>query len=607
MKTSNIEILKSCFRLLNKRDKSRLSQISAIQILLGVLDLLGVATIGILGSLSVSGIAAQEPGSKISALLDVLGLGGYRFQTQVAILGCVAGVFLLTKTLLSVYFSRKILVYLSLKSASVSSEIIRKILSGNIENSRVGTQAQTIYAISSGVDVVLLKIIATFIAMVSDASLLIIIGAGVLVVDTPAAIISILLLLITGLVLYKYMHVRAQELGNDSANLEIQNTELIMEMISTYREIHVRDRRANYVDRFDRARGELALTNVGINFQPLLSKYAVEAVVVLGAITISGFQFFLKDATHAIASLTIFLAAGTRIAPAFLRLQQSAVQIRGSLGMAWPTLELLKMNEQIVQKTFADTTLDSEHSGFTGSIVLKDLSFRYPKSEEFALSEISLSIPAGTFVAIVGPSGSGKSTLADAILGVNVPTKGEVVVSNVSPEHAIKRWPGAIGYVPQEVPIVRGSILRNVALGFESDERSEALAIAAVEKAQLTGFVKSKADGIWSEISESGQNLSGGQRQRIGIARALFTCPNLLVLDEATSSLDGITESEISTSILALKGTVTLVVIAHRLSTIRNADLVVYLNNGIVMAQGTFEEVRKAVPDFEIQANLMGL
>jgi ABC-type multidrug transport system fused ATPase/permease subunit len=157
------------------------------------------------------------------------------------------------------------------------------------------------------------------------------------------------------------------------------------------------------------------------------------------------------------------------------------------------------------------------------------------------------------------------------------------------------------------VPILNGTIFSNVSLGFDDSLANRALAMTALRAAQLDIFVGSQELGQDSPITEGGLNISGGQRQRIGIARALFTKPKLLILDEATSSLDGFTENEISKSIAALKGNMTLVVIAHRLSTIRNADMVVYLENGEVKSVGSFEEVRSSVPEFASQASLMGL
>jgi ABC-type multidrug transport system fused ATPase/permease subunit len=129
----------------------------------------------------------------------------------------------------------------------------------------------------------------------------------------------------------------------------------------------------------------------------------------------------------------------------------------------------------------------------------------------------------------------------------------------------------------------------------------------ALKIAHLDQFVADLPNGIDTQVGERGAKISGGQRQRLGIARAMFTRPLLLVLDEATSSLDGETEANISAAIHELRGSTTVVMIAHRLSTVRNSDIVVYLSEGKIMAKGTFDEVRNTVPDFDRQAKLMGL
>lgn len=177
----------------------------------------------------------------------------------------------------------------------------------------------------------------------------------------------------------------------------------------------------------------------------------------------------------------------------------------------------------------------------------------------------------------------------------------------MSPDDAIKTWPGALSYAPQEINYSNSTIFENVGFGYDRSEIDTELVEQALELAQLSDLVKSLPDGIQSRIGENASKLSGGQRQRLGIARALYTKPRLLVLDEATSSLDGQTELDISDAIFNLKGRVTVVTIAHRLSTVRNADLVIYLENGRILAQGTFNEVRNIVPNFDAQAKIMGL
>ena len=187
------------------------------------------------------------------------------------------------------------------------------------------------------------------------------------------------------------------------------------------------------------------------------------------------------------------------------------------------------------------------------------------------------------------------------------PDSGYISISGMAASDVAKKWPGALSYVPQDVMISNGSIVSNVKLGFPPDAGTDQMVQDALDAAQLSDFINSLPEGWLSKVGDRGTALSGGQRQRLGIARALFTKPKLLVLDEATSALDGETEANISTAIKSLKGEVTVILIAHRLSTIREADQVVYLENGKIISVGTFDEVRSAVPNFDHQASLMGL
>jgi ABC-type multidrug transport system fused ATPase/permease subunit len=192
-------------------------------------------------------------------------------------------------------------------------------------------------------------------------------------------------------------------------------------------------------------------------------------------------------------------------------------------------------------------------------------------------------------------------------MGILTPTDGEISISGFTPHEAVSKWPGAIAYVPQDVSIFNGTVLSNIALGFAPQEVPELQINKSLEVAKLLDFVNSLPQGIHTEVGENGSSFSGGQRQRLGIARALFTNPKLLVLDEATSALDGDTEIQVASAIRGLKGKTTILMIAHRLSTVRDADAVVYMENGKAIAIGSFEEVRLKVPEFDKQATLMGL
>jgi ABC-type multidrug transport system fused ATPase/permease subunit len=233
--------------------------------------------------------------------------------------------------------------------------------------------------------------------------------------------------------------------------------------------------------------------------------------------------------------------------------------------------------------------------------------FRYPGSPALTVSDINIQINPGEVVAFVGPSGAGKSTVIDIALGIIKPDNGNVIISGLAPLEAINKWPGSIAYVPQDVQIIDGSIRDNVAMGFSNIEQIDSLINDALEIAQLNKLLSEKKSDLSLQVGERGVKLSGGQRQRLGIARALYLKPKLIVFDEATSSLDGQTEEDISEAIFKLRGEVTVILIAHRLSTVKNADKIVYMENGKILAIGKFDEVRRSVPNFDTQASLMGI
>ena len=593
--------------VLNKNDQKKLSAIIVIQILMGALDLLGIIAIGLLGALSVTEIQGNQPGNRVSNALSILHVSSSSYQTQAIILSVGAVTLLVGRTILSIFFTRRILFFLSRRGAKISADLIARVLSQSLLAIQARTTQETLYAVTRGVQLIVLEVIATLVVLIADFSLLIIMGVGLFVVDPVTAIGTFIVFSLIAFFLYRFMHVQAGELGVKSSELNIISNEKIVEVFSSYRESVVRNRRDYYAREIGQLRYSLADTSARISFLPFVSKYVIETTVVLGALLIGAAQFLLQDVVHAVATLTIFLAAGTRIAPAVLRIQQGSIMIQGSLGAAMPTLDLIDQlgNSKLIENV--DDSLDVIHAGFQSDIQVENVSLTYPNKSSQAISKIDLSIPAGASVALVGSSGAGKTTFIDVLLGVLNPDEGKVLISKLPPLQAVAKWPGAVSYVPQDVVIATGTIRENIALGYPLKVATDELVLSALKVAHLEDFVGSLPQGVDTQVGERGAMISGGQRQRLGIARAMFTRPHLLVLDEATSSLDGETETSISEAIHALRGSTTVVIIAHRLSTVRNADIVVYLSEGKILATGTFDEVRRSVPDFDRQARLMGL
>jgi ABC-type multidrug transport system fused ATPase/permease subunit len=599
--------LSRAIKVLSRSDRKKIAVVTALQILMGGLDLLGVLAIGLLGALAVTGSQATLPDSREGAALKLLNIENVPFQTQAIILGTSAVLLLVGRTILSIFFTRRVLFFLSRRGAKISAELISRLLSQPLLVVQSRTIQETVYAVTTGVERIVLQVIASTVMWIADLALLVIMILGLLVVDPITAISTLIVFLLVGYYLFRIMHLRAGNLGIENSRLNIKSNEKIVEVFSSYRESVVRNRRDYYAREIGALRYLLADTSAEIGFLPYVSKYVIETTVVVGAVLLGAVQFLLEDSTHAVTTLAVFLAAGTRIAPAVLRLQQGTIYIKNGLGVAAPTLSLIEDlgNAPITENI--DDSVDVTHEGFLPEIVLKDVSLTYPGKQSPAIANVNLTISAGTAVAFVGPSGAGKTTLIDILLGVLNPTKGHVLISGLPPLAAVAKWPGAVSYVPQDVVIAAGTIRENVALGYPVRKADEDLVIEALKVAQLDKFINDLPVGINTQVGERGANISGGQRQRLGIARAMFTHPQLLVLDEATSSLDGETEAIISEAIHDLRGSTTVVIIAHRLSTVRNADKVVYLCDGNILASGTFEEVREAVPDFDRQAKIMGL
>lgn len=606
MKRNNF-VLHRSLMILEKKDRVKSLALVVIQIGLSFIDLLGVALFGVLGALAINGSASRAPGDRVSRLLEFLRIDQESIQSQAMIIGVLAASLLVFKTLLSIFLTRRTMFFLSRRGALITQVLVNKLLSRSIQEIQKRSMQENVYALSGGVSNITSGIIGTSISIASDLSLLLVMLVGLFIVDPLISVFTLVMFGSIAIGLYLVLQARARFLGEKQAVLSIFNIQLIQEVIGSYREAIVNGRRPYYVKEIGSKQNELATNSAEMGFMPSISKYVLEISLVIGTLVIGATQFARTDAARSVAVLSLFLAASTRIAPAVLRIQQGAIHIRSTYSAAEKTFELIEELKYIIPDKLDVADFVTNHDGFEGSVKLENVEFTYNNSKEPTIKETNLRIAPGQLVAFVGRSGVGKTTLIDLILGVLQPTSGRVIVNNSTPLDAIKLFPGAIAYVPQDVKLTVGTVRQNLTLGYKESEISDKIMWNALELAQLKSFVSDKSEGLDYYLGDGGTKLSGGQKQRFGIARALITNPKLLVLDEATSALDSETELNISDAILNLKGKTTVILIAHRLSSIRSCDQIFYIEDGEIKSSGTFNQLKNLIPDFKKQAELMGL
>ncbi len=313
-----------------------------------------------------------------------------------------------------------------------------------------------------------------------------------------------------------------------------------------------------------------------------IPRLLIEMVCVCSMLAVIALMiYFGKDINELVPTLGAFAMAAVKLMP-------SANRIVGAInGIAFQEPALDKLLENLEQlesdneKYAAENTREKECDlTLNTEVRLSDITYRYPNSNKHVLSDAEMVIPAGKSVGIVGTSGAGKTTAVDIMLGLLRPEKGQVLTDGVDVMKSYDEWLSHIGYIPQSIFMLDGTIKENVAFAVKENENTDAKVWHALEEAQLADFVRELPDGINTQIGERGVRLSGGQRQRIGIARALFEDPEILVFDEATSALDNETEAAIMESINSLHGRKTLIIIAHRLQTIENCDIVYRVAGG---------------------------
>ena len=611
--------VKQAISLLPPKRRRLLLLVGGIQISLGVLDLMGIALVGLVAAIAVSGIDGSPLPQPITNIAEILGLGGLSVSQLSVVVALTAVSILVSKTILSALLSRKITFFLANSQAQLSVRLARALLSQPLTIVQKWTTSEASYALGAGTGAATVSLLGSTITIAAEVFLFSIVGVSLFIFDPILTVVSLLFFGLIVFFLHRILGRWASKTGGVMRDSSIATLTLVTEALQTFRETTVLNRRELYVSRYADLTEKNAYAGATSGYLMEVPKYVLEVALYLGIVLMAVVQFLTQDWSTAATTTVLFLAAGSRLIPSLLRLQGAGITIKSAAASAQPTFFLasfLRQNGSLSQSERIQPSvtvreliahIKDGYSTFEADLKFQNVTFRYPNAEADAVKDASFSVPAGASVALVGSTGAGKSTLADLIIGSLLPEQGIVLLGGYAPKDAISRWPGSIAYVPQAVALSAGTVRENVALGLPTEVIDDSLVLEALERAHLADFLSTQRQGIHTVVGERGFKLSGGQRQRLGIARALYTRPKLLVLDEATSALDAETEIAIVAALDALEGQVTTVTVAHRLSTVRRADLLVYMQEGVIVAKGTFDEVRNLVPGFDRQASLMGL
>lgn len=592
----------SISKILPRTQRRKLLLLAIARILANGLDILGLAGIALLatafGALA-SGTARQSP-----LVLPVIGEVLITETEAVVIAMVVVSTFLL-KSFFSIWLNLRT----SLTVAKLESDFAEQLTRNYFSNEPTfeGTLSETVSRFQNSI-LVSTQSIGGFLngrmTFIAESALLLAL-VGIFFVVNPIATVAILIYL--AVVVYVMNRLVNFRLRRNSVSL-VQGSEIALsksrELFGVRREVQAAGSTNLWLESIVTGKRQAA-TGFGLNYTlNSLPRYVIETSLIIGIFAfLAGVVVFSDLGTQSI-TIGVFMAGGLRLIASILPLQAAYLQMVAASSQAQIAFQNLvaihKQNMGAQVSGFREVSISG------ASLIFDGVDFQFAGNEGLTLSGVSFDVRPNSKVAIVGPSGAGKTTTFEIATGFRLPTSGRVTISGYTPREILESAPGVIGIVPQRPHLITGSLAENVSLVDDQSTDMEKVA-RSLEIAGLGDFLDPNRFGLKGIITPDSGELSGGEIQRLGLARALYRDPKILFLDEATSALDAETESKVNQTLDKLRGNMTIVLIAHRLSTVMNADNIIYLDKGRVVAQGTFTELKAKVPDFAKAVELMDL
>ncbi len=414
----------------------------------------------------------------------------------------------------------------------------------------------------------------------------------VLCKDAVMALFVVGLGVICGIVIIVLNKNKVRKYGISSRDKDWRINSIMLQTFQGIKEVLVMHKQSFFSNEYQKEYENYSEIMIGKTVLEEMPLYAIEGICVSGLLSIVSIRAALSNNISSfIPLMATFAVAAFRALPSLAKLSSytnAALYYSESLIATYNNFRIL--NEEMKEKNRDARLIEMKKAKdcdilfeFKERIDITSLSWHYSDSEIMVLDGINLTIKKGMAIGIIGKSGSGKSTLIDILLGLHIPTKGQVEVDGISIYSIPSSWSKMIGYVPQSIYLTDSSIRNNIAFGVPSDQIDDEMVDKCIQKAMLKDYINGLPDGLDTIIGERGVRMSGGQRQRLAIARALYHDPQILILDEATSALDYETEEAVMNAIENLHGTITLIIVAHRLNTVMKCDRIIEIRDGRIM------------------------
>ena len=596
--------IKKLWGLSEPQERRRLTWLLLGMLCLGVLEVVGVSSV--LPFIAV--LASPEIVRTSHVLSELQRMSGFSsIQHFLVFLGALALLFTIVANSFGLFINWKIVQIANRLGHGLSLRILRRYVSQpyTFYLSRVSTNlglntSDEVAGVVNGVMVPTLQltsrlVVAAFLTLL------------VIVADPSLAVIFVGVFGGAYVIAFRFVRRRLFGVGQEYQTANRARFRTAMTLFQGIKELRVLGRIDHSLEVFERASQQVARTQSLSSVLVLIPRYAIETIAVVGMLSVA-LYLFMRDQNlgRTLPLLTLYAFAAYRLMPALQNIFASLSQIRFNL----PSLHLL-YEEMQSTSPFEPSDAPAKDGAaadidFERVIELTDVHFAYPGSETPVLKGLSLAIPRNSTIGIVGTSGAGKTTIVDLILALLAPMRGKVSVDGmVIDSLRAPAWRAKVGYVPQVVYLSEESVARNIAFGLQPEKIDMERVREAARIANIHRFIEEELpQGYETPIGERGIRLSGGQRQRLGIARALYSDPEVLILDEATSSLDSITEDAVIDAIHQLSHRKTIIAVAHRLTTLQDCDLIYMLSFGQVADVGTFNQLLARNDTFRAMAKV---